>query len=935
MKNWKNEHTNHANQNISGKEDSLNGRNQEVVEQGKGSVFEAKEKDYAEHKKFKQEYTSLESAQFNPQFNQKREQKMFLIEQDVSDKHREQNNTERTLTNKEKRYFELSEKEERHFNQEKNKMDRKVEEVISEKETFSFGLKSETDRQKQQPYVSESKTAALNSLNGKKDTKPSHVWENKKKRKIRKQIDRFQQEEKGDDSKTEEVISEKETFSFGLKSETDRQKQQSYVSESKTAALHSLAEKKEADPSSLQKEKRKKQMRKQMEKFHQEEKEVYDSLSKDMDNDAAMDRYDVDVRDSKVSYKAVSEEERGEGREKKQETGNDSDDIRSKTPSKKKRYYDDGKKIYSKEPSKAKVEQKKYFKSNFEEQEFARGKEKEEKTFKQTQDLLREKNSGRRITSAKEQSNTEPYSKKIAKKFEKQEKKLSKLKHKQQTLEKKQGDKKKEPLASKGVMLATGAVNRYLESGKEENAGIDAAYKVTDRAENIARKLHHHGQKKAFKKQKKSLKLSKKIEKKEKKLFFQKNMEELKNKSEYQNSSRLRQFFKRRQYKKQIQKKYKQSIKHRVKKSFMEGRKRFAEFVKARGKKAIFLILMIAGIFFMLFQAGSMMMNMGTGMVGNTVSTTYLSSEEVLKDINQAFSSLEQGLHEEMESVEEHHPGYDEYIIKGKENIGHDVHELLSYITARYGVIKEISEIESELQTLFHQMYHLTYKEEIEIRYRTETTTYFDENGNEQTTTTKVPYEYKKLIVNLEKREMDAIIREVFRSYPDNLSHYETLLASKGNMELIFGGGSGNLSEIINNPDFGNPGLEFDEESVKRIVAEAEKHIGKKYLFGANGPHNFDCSSFVCWVYTHSGIKNMPRTSAWGIYKSYCNPVSSSDAKPGDIIFFKNTYDSGSPISHVGIYVGGGYMIHAGDPIQYTSINTKYWKEHFYGFGRP
>lgn len=337
----------------------------------------------------------------------------------------------------------------------------------------------------------------------------------------------------------------------------------------------------------------------------------------------------------------------------------------------------------------------------------------------------------------------------------------------------------------------------------------------------------------------------------------------------------------------------------------------------------------------MLFQAGSMMMNMGTGMVGNTVSTTYLSSEEVLKDINQAFSSLEQGLHEEMESVEEHHPGYDEYIIKGKENIGHDVHELLSYITARYGVVKEVSEVESELQTLFHQMYHLTYKEEIEIRYRTETTTYFDENGNEQTTTIEVPYEYKKLIVNLEKREMDAIIREVFRSYPDNLSHYETLLASKGNMELIFGGGSGNLSEIINNPDFGNPGLEFDEESVKRIVAEAEKHLGKKYLFGANGPNNFDCSSFVCWVYTHSGIKNMPRTTAWGIYKSYCNPISPSDAKPGDIIFFKNTYDSGSPISHVGIYVGGGYMIHAGDPIQYTSINTKYWREHFYGFGRP
>ena len=104
-------------------------------------------------------------------------------------------------------------------------------------------------------------------------------------------------------------------------------------------------------------------------------------------------------------------------------------------------------------------------------------------------------------------------------------------------------------------------------------------------------------------------------------------------------------------------------------------------------------------------------------------------------------------------------------------------------------------------------------------------------------------------------------------------------------MESIFG--SGNLSEIINNPNFSNPGLEFSEESVKQIVAEAEKHIGKRYSFGANGPSNFDCSSFVCWTYTHSRIKNMPRTTAWGIYKNYCNPISKDEAKAGDIIFFK------------------------------------------------
>ncbi|MGP1406374.1 MAG: CD1108 family mobile element protein, partial [Filifactor alocis] len=131
--------------------------------------------------------------------------------------------------------------------------------------------------------------------------------------------------------------------------------------------------------------------------------------------------------------------------------------------------------------------------------------------------------------------------------------------------------------------------------------------------------------------------------------------------------------------------------------------------------------------------------------------------------------------------MEENHPGYDEYIINGKEKIGHNVHELLSYITARYGIVENISEVESELQSLFQKMYTLTYKEEIEIRYKTVTTSYTDADGNEHTESHEEPYEYKKLIVTLEKREMDDIIREAFQAYPDNLSHYEILLASKGN----------------------------------------------------------------------------------------------------------------------------------------------------------
>ena len=675
-------------------------------------------------------------------------------------------------------------------------------------------------------------------------------------------------------------------------------------------------------------------MRKQIDKLYNGEKEIYAPSSKAMGNDGMVAQAGFN---DKAFYNAPSEDEKDEdNRDKlqKKRRAKNSKDFKNKVKSNEKEnkaWQEASKENLSSVNKHSK--QKKYFKSNFDNEEYTRNKYK--KLFQNARDTVKKKAGNQEKVQNKAAPKAKEHSKKADKKFRKQEKKILKLQHKKQTLEKKFKNKNTDNLPSKGAMTAVGAVNRYLEGGKEDNAGVNAAYKTTDSVENLARKAYRQGKKKALKRQKKIVKLGKNIKKQEKKLFFKRNMEEFKKSAEYQNTSKLRQFFKRRQYKKQIQKKYKENIKNKVKKSLIEGSKKVVEFIREKRKKIVFLTLLAAGIFFILFQAGSMVMNIGTGMVGNTVSTTYLSSEETLKNINQDFSSLEQGLQEEMENVEQNYPEYDEYIIKGKEKIGHNVHELLSYITSRYGVVKEVSEIKGELQQLVKQMYTLTYKEKIEIRYRTVTTSYTDADGNEHTESHEEPYEYKKLIVTLEKREMDHIIREAFQSYPNNLAHYEALLLSKGNMEAVFGSGTGNLSEIVDNPDFKNPGLEFSEESVKKIVSEAEKHIGKRYVFGANGPNNFDCSSFVCWVYTHSGIKNMPRTTAWGIYKDYCNPVSPSEAKAGDIIFFKGTYNSGSPISHVGIYVGNGYMIHAGDPIKYARIDTPYWIDHFYSFGRP
>ena len=485
-----------------------------------------------------------------------------------------------------------------------------------------------------------------------------------------------------------------------------------------------------------------------------------------------------------------------------------------------------------------------------------------------------------------------------------------------------------------GLAKGSEAVRDYLSHGSDENQGVETGEKIADGNSKLLHGIKNYADKK---KAKKSYNLSKKdykIRKRKSKLEFREAKEELKKTKEYKQANAFKKFQKKKQMKSAIGKRNKSRLRDRIKESLIGTLKSSKEMLirKAKGLMMIVIGLIILGTFIIQFAGTSM-----TGMINSTsgvLTTTYLSDQNVLSEINQQFSGLEEGLQDEISSVEENYPGYDEYLIEKEGEIGHNTHELLSYITSRCGEIKDSKEVQSIIHDIFTKMYDLSYREEIEIRYRTVTETYTDEDGNEHTESHEEAYEYKKLIVTLKKREMDSIVREIFAEYPDNVPHYEALLASKRNMETVFGSGNGNLSEIVDNPDFSNPGIAFDDVTVKALFNEAEKHIGKRYVFGANGPNNFDCSSFVCWSFTHSGVKNMPRTTAWGIYKTYCNPVSPSEAKAGDIIFFKNTYDSGSPISHVGIYAGNGMMIHAGDPIRFVSINTPYWREHFYGFGR-
>ncbi len=146
--------------------------------------------------------------------------------------------------------------------------------------------------------------------------------------------------------------------------------------------------------------------------------------------------------------------------------------------------------------------------------------------------------------------------------------------------------------------------------------------------------------------------------------------------------------------------------------------------------------------------------------------------------------------------------------------------------------------------------------------------------------------------------------------------------------------GGSSFGGTVDSPAFGTPGAAIGDGSYQALIAEAEKYLGMAYVFGGSNPSTgFDCSGFVCWVYTHSGVHNLPRTTAQGIFNQ-CTPIPKSEVKPGDLVFFTKTYSTSNTVTHVGIYVGNDKMIHCGNPIGYSSLSSRYNQEHFYSFGR-
>lgn len=358
-------------------------------------------------------------------------------------------------------------------------------------------------------------------------------------------------------------------------------------------------------------------------------------------------------------------------------------------------------------------------------------------------------------------------------------------------------------------------------------------------------------------------------------------------------------------------------------------------------KTALLWVLAI-GLLFMvisgMFSACSTMFQGGTQVV---LGTSFTAEDEDILGVDEDYTALENDLRNQVDNIESTHPGYDEYRY-ALDEIGHNPYELAAYLTVVFEDYTR-EEVQATLQQLFEQQYELILEEEVEIRIRTETRTGTRTHTDPETGETweeeyeyevEVEYEYYILNVTLQNYGLGSVIRSSGLS-ADQLERYEVLLETLGNRSYLFGedvssapGGGGEYT------DYDIPGEALTDTAFANMIREAEKYLGYPYVWGGSSPStSFDCSGFVSWVINNCGNGwSVGRQTANGL-KNLCDIIPPSEAKPGDLIFFQGTYNT-SGASHVGIYVGNGMMIHCGDPISYASIQTNYWQQHFYCFGR-
>lgn len=481
-----------------------------------------------------------------------------------------------------------------------------------------------------------------------------------------------------------------------------------------------------------------------------------------------------------------------------------------------------------------------------------------------------------------------------------------------------------------GDTLAAG-IHGKIHEVEQENSGVEAAHRTEIAAETVVRHYQHHKERSANKPFEKVSKLEQKAETADRKLHFEKTVAE--NPEMKTSRANMNRHYQKQHIKKEYAaarkagaqtastatkstgKTVREKASDKVKEFFSKNKKVFVWL----GAGLMLLILLSAGI--------SSCTAMFTSTTSSVIATSYLSEDDAMLGAEAQYCQMEAELQEYLDNYESTHD-YDEYHFD-LDTIEHDPYVLISILSAFNEGEFTLDEVQGLLQTLFDRQYILTEDVEVEVRYRTETRT--DSEGNEYDV--EVPYNYYICTVTLENFDLSHL--PVYIMNEDQLSMYSAYMSTLGNREDLFPG-SGYVDKYIENPpdDYTVNAEYLTDEKFATLITEAEKYLGYPYVWGGSNPStSFDCSGFVSYVLTNSGLVNTGRLGAQGLY-NVCSPVSSADAKPGDLVFFVGTYDTPG-VSHVGIYVGDNVMLHCGDPIQYTSINTSYWQSHFYAFGRP
>ena len=348
---------------------------------------------------------------------------------------------------------------------------------------------------------------------------------------------------------------------------------------------------------------------------------------------------------------------------------------------------------------------------------------------------------------------------------------------------------------------------------------------------------------------------------------------------------------------------------------------KIAGFVK-RHPVGVLLALACVLLLFMMQSCMSSLATLGNGTAGAIGASTYPAEDADLLGAEAAYCALEAELQNYLDTYESTHD-YDEYHYDLDE-IEHDPYVLLSIISAWHEGEWTLDEVQDTLQMLFDRQYILTEDVVVEVRYRTETRT--DSEGNDYDV--EVPYNYYICTVTLSNENLSHL--PVYIMGEEQFSRYALYMATLGNRPDLFPG-SDYVGKYTGDPvEHEVPEEYLTDETFSALLTEAEKYIGYPYVWGGSSPStSFDCSGYLSWVLNQCGW-NVGRLGAQGLY-NYCTPTSSP--QPGDLVFFVGTYDTPG-VSHCGLYVGDGWMLHCGDPISYANLNSSYWQSHFYAYGR-